>query len=80
MPAPTKKLRDRFADYDHSIKCRKCGHVRVTEPHALAKILGWEATIESVAPRLRCSKCHARGQCELTAQAQRRPRRVRPSH
>jgi hypothetical protein len=80
MPAPIKKLSDRFADYDLSIKCRKCGHVRVTEPHALAKILGWEATIESVAARLRCSKCHARGQCELKAQAQRRPRGVRPSH
>jgi len=52
MPAPVKKLSDRFADYDLSIKCKKCGHTRVTDPHALAKILGWEATLEEVAVRL----------------------------
>ena len=40
MPAPVKKFNARFADYDLNIRCRKCGHVRVTEPHALAKILG----------------------------------------
>jgi hypothetical protein len=77
MPAPIKKLSDRFAGYDLSIKCRKCGHVRATEPHALAKILGWEATIESVAARLTFSKCQARSQCELTPQVQRRPRGCR---
>src|SRR5215510_4575171 len=80
MPAPVKKLSDRFADYDLSIKCKKCGHIRVTEPHVLAKILGWEATLETVAARLRCGKCSCRGQCELTAQAQRRPRGAGPSH
>jgi hypothetical protein len=80
MPVPVKKLSDRFADYDLSIRCRKCGHTRVTEPHALAKILGWEATLEAVAARLRCSKCSARGQCELKAEAQRKPRGVGPSH
>jgi hypothetical protein len=40
MPTPVKKLNDRFADYDLSIRCRKCGHVRVTEAHVFAKILG----------------------------------------
>jgi hypothetical protein len=80
MPAPIKKLSDRFADYDLSIKCKKCGHVRVTDPHALAKILGWEATLETVAARLRCSRCHSRGQSELSAQPQRRPRGVEPAH
>ena len=32
-PAPVKKLRDRFADHVLSIKCKKCDHVRVTDPH-----------------------------------------------
>jgi hypothetical protein len=45
--------------------------------HALAKILGWEATLDTVASRLRCSRCHRRGQCELTAQSQRKPCGVR---
>ena len=40
MPAPVKKLSDRFADYLLRIRCRKCGHERVTEPHPLAKLLG----------------------------------------
>lgn len=74
MPAPVKKLSDRFADYDLSITCKKCGHVRVTEPHVLAKILGWETPLTTVAQRLRCSKCHARGECELTAVNQSKPR------
>jgi hypothetical protein len=58
MAAPVKKLNDRFADYDLSIKGKRCGHVRVTGPHALAKILGLEATLETVASRLLCSKCN----------------------
>jgi hypothetical protein len=80
VPAPIKKLSDRFADYDLRIRGRKCGHERIAEPHALAKLLGWEATLEKVAARLRCSKCNSHGECELTAQAQRKPRGVGPSH
>jgi len=79
MPVQIKKLSDRFADYDLTIKCKKCGHVRVTDPHALAKILGWEATLETVGARLRCSRSHCRGQCELHAQPTRKPRGAMPS-
>jgi len=56
MPAPVTKLSDRFADYTLRIRCRKCGHVRETKPHALAKLLGWEAlvNIESISD---CDRC-----------------------
>jgi hypothetical protein len=74
MPAPITKLSDRFADYTLRIRCRKCGHERHTEPHALAKLLGWETPLTTVALRLRCSRCQVRGECELTAQNQPKPR------
>jgi hypothetical protein len=77
LPAPIKKLSDRFADYLLRIKCRKCGHERVTEPHALAKLLGWECQLTTVAARLRCSECHVRGECELEAINQPKPRGYR---
>jgi hypothetical protein len=62
MPVPITKLSDRFADYSLRIRCKKCGHERHTEPHALAKLLGWEMSLTSVATRLRCSKCQVRGE------------------
>jgi hypothetical protein len=74
VPAPITKLSDRFADYTLRIKCRKCGHERYTEPHFLAKLLGWETPLTKVAARLRCSKCNVRGECELTAMNQPKPR------
>jgi hypothetical protein len=77
MPAPIKKLSDRFADYILRIRCRKCGHERTTEPYALAKLLGWETPLTTVAARLRCSKCNVRGECELTASNQPKPRGYR---
>jgi ribosomal protein S27E len=77
MAAPIKKLSDRFADYDLKIRCRKCQHERLTEPHALAKLLGWETTLESAAKRMRCSKCNARGECELIPLIQTKPRGYR---
>jgi hypothetical protein len=79
MPAPIKKLSDRFADYTLRIRCQKCGHERTAEPHALAKLLGWEATLTTVAARLRCSKCNVRGECELTAFNTPKPRGYRPT-
>jgi len=67
MPALVTKLSDRFADYTLRITCRKCKHERTTDPHALAKLMGWETPLTTVAARMRCSKCNARGECELTA-------------
>jgi hypothetical protein len=36
------------------------------------------APLTTVAARLRCSKCHARGDCELTALDQKKPQGYRP--
>jgi hypothetical protein len=74
MPSPIKKLSDRFADYTLRITCKKCGHVRTTEPHALAKMMGWETPLATIALRMRCSKCDTRGECELTAFNTPKPR------
>jgi hypothetical protein len=74
MAAPVTKLSLRFADYTLRIRCRKCGHERQTEPHFLAKLLGWETPLTKVAERLRCSRCDVRGECELTAITQTKPR------
>lgn len=77
MPAPSQKLSDRFADYILRIRCKKCGRERAMDPHALAKLLGWEKPLTKVATRLRCSKCNLRGECELTAMNQAKPRGYR---
>ena len=77
MPAPITKLSDRFADYTLRIRCKKCSHERVTDPQALAKLLGWETPLAKVAMRLRCSKCNVRGECELTAMNTPKPRGYR---
>jgi hypothetical protein len=77
MPAPIKELSDRFADYTLRIFCRACKHERTTEPHAIAKLVGWEATLDAVAKRMRCSKCNTRGECELTAFNTPKPRGYR---
>jgi hypothetical protein len=74
MPSPITKLSDRFADYTLRITCKKCGHVRTTEPHSLEKLMGWGTPLATIAQRMRCSKCHARGECELSAINQAKPR------
>ncbi len=52
MPAPITKLSDRFANYTLRIKCRKCGHERYTEPHFLAKLLGWETPLTTIVAKM----------------------------
>jgi hypothetical protein len=77
MPAPITRLSDRFADYTLRIKCRKCGHERYTDPHVIAKLLGWETPLATAASQMRCSKCQSRGQCDLTATNTPKPRSYR---
>jgi hypothetical protein len=74
-PPQVTKLSDRFGDYMLVITCRKCKHGRRTEPRALAKLLGWDASLERVAARLRCSNCGAKD-CQLTTESIPRPRGV----
>lgn len=66
-----RKLSDEFGDYLLVLKCIKCQHERTTEPVALAKIVGWDATLESLGKRLRCAACNAK---EVEFAVQRRPR------
>jgi len=73
-PPKVTKLGDEFADYVLTIACRRCRHVRITEPKALAKVVGWEITLDALALRLRCTQCGTLGDCELTPHARPRPR------
>jgi|KBSSwiStaDraftv2_1062776.scaffolds.fasta_scaffold13110_5 hypothetical protein len=68
-----KKLSDEFGDYLLTIGCRKCRHVRITEPRTLAQIVGWDTPLTTLEKRLRCSSCGGKD-CELTANPRPRPR------
>ena len=61
-----EKLSDDFGQYELTLKCDVCGHLRRASPHTLANLCGWDAPIAEVAKRLRCSKC---GQKKCTANA-----------
>ncbi len=54
------RLDDEFASYQLRITCRQCRHVRLTNPHPIAQLLGWETTLADAALRLRCSRCNAK--------------------
>ena len=74
-PLNIVKLNDRFGDYVLVLTCRKCKHSRRTGPHPLAKLAGWDVTLEKLAERLRCSNCGAK-ECELTPESIPRPRGI----
>jgi hypothetical protein len=51
------KLSDEFGQYVILLEC-VCGHTRRCSPYRLAAFAGWDAELERVARRLRCSKCN----------------------
>jgi rRNA maturation protein Nop10 len=55
-----EKLSDEFGQYELISKCEACGHERRALPRSLANICGWDAKLEDVTLRLRCSKCGER--------------------
>ena len=67
------KLSDEFGQYSLEITCGACGHQRMAEPHTLAALCGWDARLEDVAKRMRCSKCDKK-QCSLRAFPPTKPR------
>jgi len=67
-PPRIEKLSDRFGDLVQVVMCRKCKHCRRSDPHALARILGWDAKLTKVAARMRCSNCGAKD-CEITVES-----------
>jgi hypothetical protein len=63
-PPKTSKLADWRTGYALVIGCRTCKHSRRTEPHSLAKLLGWDVPLIVVTAKLRCSNCYAKD-CEI---------------
>src|SRR5580700_2871474 len=59
MPTPfhVEKLSDEFGQYTLEFKCSACGHERIADPHTLGRLCGWNAKLEDVAKRMRCSMC-----------------------
>lgn len=54
-----EKLSDDFGQYLIYLEC-ECGYVRRCNPSTLAAFAGWEARLDDVVKRVRCTKCHAR--------------------
>jgi hypothetical protein len=50
-------LSDEFGQYVIYVKCQ-CGHIRRCHPHTFAAFAGWDARLDDVIKRLRCSKCN----------------------
>jgi len=67
------KLSDEFGQYTLVLKCSECGHERTTEPHTLGRLCGWDARLEDLAKRMRCSKC-GKKKCSLRAFPPTKPR------
>lgn len=60
-PLTIIKLSDNFGQYEIVLTCA-CGHVRKCFPQTLAALAAWDARLDDVVKRLRCSKCNA-NQC-----------------
>jgi len=67
------KLSDECGQYTLVLKCAECGHERKAEPHTLGRLCGWDARLEDVAKRMRCSKC-GKKRCALKAFPLKKPR------
>jgi hypothetical protein len=67
-----QKLSDEFGQYTLVFKCA-CGHERHAEPHTLARLCGWDARLEHIVARLRCSKCGKKN-CNWRAFPPNKPR------
>jgi hypothetical protein len=73
--AHIKKLDDCFGQFLVRVNC-PCGTSRHIEPEALARLVGWNATLEQLAQRMRCSQCGKKA-AEVVAVARPRPRGCR---
>jgi hypothetical protein len=69
-----KKLDDRFGQFLVRVRCPSCGASRDIAAEALARLVGWSVSLQSLAPRLRCSKCGAKGTATVTPVGLPRPR------
>jgi hypothetical protein len=67
-----KKISDEFGQYLIFLEC-ECGHVRHCNPSTLAAFAGWDAKLEDVVRRLRCTKCRDK-KCTARVVRQQKPR------
>lgn len=70
-----RRLDDCFSQFLVRVTCRTCRTWRDVAPEVLARIAGWSATLESLAPRMRCSRCGVKS-ADLSAVPLPRPRGV----
>jgi hypothetical protein len=70
-----RKLDDGLSFFLVRITCLHCQGSREVTPEALARIAGWSASLDSLGPRMRCSRCGQKG-AQLTAVAVPRPRGI----
>jgi hypothetical protein len=54
--AHIKRLDDCFGQFLVRVSC-PCGASRHIEPEALARLVGWSATLVQLAQRMQCSQC-----------------------
>jgi hypothetical protein len=54
-----ENLCDEFGQYLIYLCC-ECGHERRCYPRTLAAVAGWDARLDDVAHRMRCSKCNTK--------------------
>ncbi len=73
-----RRLSDDFGQYLLVITCAACTHERRAYPHLLARICGWDVTLQDLEKRMRCSKCGNK-RCGVRAIEMQKPRGVRPS-
>ncbi len=73
------RLGDEFGQYRLYLRCANCGHERESYPRTLAHVLGWDASLETLEKRLRCSKC-GRKSCRIRAVPLAKPRGLPPAH
>ena len=69
------RLSDEFGQYLLYLKCSECAHERQTYPNLLAHLCGWDATLQAVEKRLRCSKC-GKKRCHIRAVPLQKPRGI----
>ena len=69
------RLSDHFGQYTIYLTC-ECGHIRKCSPHVLAGFVSWDARLEDVVRRLRCSKC-GKKQCTARVVEPVKPRGYR---
>jgi hypothetical protein len=69
-----KKLDDCFGQFLVRVIC-DCGTCREIEPEALARLVGWSASLKELAQRMRCSKCGKKA-AEIVVVAKPRPQGI----